>query len=58
MFFIETNKSHNNGTGTNIIYLNLTDLENKWKKSKVSNWDKIYNELTTIYLNEIKKYIN
>lgn len=48
----------NKESALNIIYLNLTDLENKWKKSKVSNWDKIYNELTTIYLNEIKKYIN
>lgn len=48
----------NKESALNIIYLNLTDLENKWKKSKVSNWEKIYNELTTIYLNEIKEYIN
>lgn len=48
----------NKESALNIIYLNLTDLENKWKKSKVSNWDKNYNELTTIYLNEIKEYIN
>lgn len=48
----------NKESALNIIYLNLTDLENKWKKPKVSNCDKNYNELTTIYLNEIKEYIN
>lgn len=41
----------------NIIYLNLFDLEKKWQKSKVSNWDAIYNELMVIHYNEIKQYI-
>lgn len=48
----------NKESALNIIYLNLLDLENKWMKSKVNNWDKIYNELSTIYFEEIKEYIN
>lgn len=48
----------NKESALNIIYLNLEDLENKWKKSKVSNWDKINNELMTLYYDEIKKYLN
>lgn len=40
----------------NIIYLNLIDLEKKWKKSKVANWDAIYNELIVIHYNDIKQY--
>ena len=48
----------NKESAVNIIYLNLIDLENKWKKSKVPNWDKINNELTTLYYNEIKEYLN
>lgn len=41
----------------NIIYLNLKDLEEKWAKRKVSNWDKIFNELQTLYPDIMKKYI-
>lgn len=48
----------NKESALNIIYLNLEDLENKWKKSKVSNWDKINNELMTLYYDEIKEYLN
>lgn len=48
----------NKESALNIIYLNLEDLENKWKKAKVSNWIKINNELMTLYYNEIKEYLN
>lgn len=41
----------------NIIYLNLADLEKKWSKNKVPNWDAIYNELVAIHYNDIKQYI-
>ena len=41
----------------NIIYLNLADLEKKWSKNKVANWDAIYNELVAIHYNDIKQYI-
>ena len=41
----------------NIIYLNLTDLETKWKKKHVSNWDNTYNELIQIHYDEIKQYL-
>ena len=42
----------------NIIYVNLSDLENKWLKEKVNNWENIKNELYTVYYNEIKEYID
>lgn len=35
----------------NIIYVNLRDLENKWSKTRVNNWDNIFNELITVYQN-------
>lgn len=41
----------------NIIYLNLQDLETKWQKKHVSNWDNIYNELIQVHYNDIKKYM-
>lgn len=41
----------------NIIYVNLRDLENKWGRKKVNNWDNIFNELVTVYQNEIKEYL-
>lgn len=41
----------------NIIYLNLADLEKKWSKNKVPNWDAIYNELVAIHYKDIKQYI-
>ncbi|MBQ8892006.1 MAG: IS256 family transposase [Bacilli bacterium] len=41
----------------NIIYLNLTDLEFKWRKNKVSNWNNIYNELIKVHYNDIKDYL-
>ena len=47
----------NKESAINIIYLNLIDLENKWKKHKVSNWNKIYNEILLIHYDEIKEYL-
>ena len=41
----------------NIIFVNLKDLENKWAKTKVKNWDNIFNELITVYQNQIKEYL-
>lgn len=41
----------------NIIFLNIQDLENKWKKKRVSNWDNIYNELMLIHYEDIKNYL-
>lgn len=41
----------------NIIYVNLKDLESKWSKTRVNNWDNIFNELITVYQKEIKEYL-
>lgn len=41
----------------NIIYVNLSDLENKWSKTRVNNWNNIFNELITVYQNQIKEYL-
>ena len=41
----------------NIIYINLSDLENKWSKTRVNNWNNIFNELITVYQNQIKEYL-
>lgn len=42
----------------NIVYLNISDLENKWKKKHVSDWDNIYSELITVHYNDIKEYLS
>lgn len=47
----------NKESAINIIYLNLIDLEKKWKKAKVSNWDKINNEIMLLHFNDIKEYL-
>ena len=47
----------NINSALNIIFLNLEDLEKKWAKSKVSNWNNIYNELYSIYQSDIDKYL-
>ena len=47
----------NANSAINIIFLNLDDLENKWKNKKVSNWNKIYDELIEIYYDDIKEYL-
>lgn len=41
----------------NITYLNLIDLENKWSKKHVSNWDNIYQEIIQVHYNDIKQYL-
>lgn len=41
----------------NIVFLNISDLENKWKKKHVSNWDNIYNELIIVHYEDIKQYL-
>ena len=41
----------------NIIYVNLKDLEEKWKSRKVENWDKIFNEISIVFKGEIKEYV-
>lgn len=41
----------------NIIYLNLVDLEKKWSKTKVNNWNYIFNELSSLYYDFFKDYI-
>ena len=47
----------NINSALNIIFLNLEDLEKKWTKSKVSNWNNIFNELNTIYHDDIQNYL-
>lgn len=42
----------------NIIYVNLDNLENKWLKEKINNWENIKNELYIVYYNQIKEYID
>ena len=42
----------------NIIFLNLNDLEKKWSKTKVKNWDNIFKELSTLFFDQIKDYLN
>ena len=47
----------NVNSALNIIFLNLEDLEKKWEKKKVSNWDKIYNELIQVHKQDIEQYL-
>ena len=35
----------------NIIYVNLKDLEGKWQRAKVANWDKIFSEIIMLHKN-------
>ncbi len=46
----------NANSAINIIYLTLVDLEKKWKKSKVPNWDKIFNEIQIIHSDILMEY--
>ncbi len=41
----------------NIIYVNLKDLEDKWKKKQVQNWNKISEEILTVHYKEVKEYL-
>ena len=47
----------NVNSALNIIFLNLEDLEKKWTKTKVNNWDNIYNELITVHKKDIEQYL-
>lgn len=42
----------------NIIYVNLIDLEKKWSKTKVHNWDRIFEELQVVHKDIISKYLD
>lgn len=41
----------------NIIYVNLIDLEKKWAKTKVANWNNIFNEIQQVHKDIIEQYI-
>ena len=41
-----------------VQFLNLSDLESKWEKKKVLNWDNIYNELILLHYDRIKTYLS
>ena len=47
----------NVNSALNIIFLNLDDLEKKWEKKKVPNWDKIYNELIQVHKQTLEQYL-
>lgn len=47
----------NTEAAINIIYLTLIDLEKKWKKSKVNNWNNIINEINIVHKDIIDKYL-
>lgn len=40
----------------NIIYVNLIELEKKWKKTKVANWDNIFNEIQIVHKDVLQQY--
>lgn len=47
----------NTESAINIIYVNLTDLEKKWAKTKVANWNNIFNEIQQVHKDIIEQYI-
>lgn len=47
----------NVNSALNIIFLNLDDLEKKWAKTKVPNWNNIYNELILVHKQDIEQYL-
>ena len=47
----------NVNSALNIIFLNLDDLEKKWTKTKVPNWNNIYNELFQVHKQDIEQYL-
>ena len=47
----------NVNSALNIIFLNLDDLEKKWSKTKVANWNNIYNELIQVHKQDIEQYL-
>lgn len=42
----------------NIIYVNLRDLENKWAKKRVPNWNKIFSEIQIVHKDIVEKYLD
>ena len=47
----------NVNSALNIIFLNLDDVEKKWSKTKVPNWNNIYNELILVHKQDIEQYL-
>lgn len=47
----------NVNSALNIIFLNLDDLEKKWSKTKVPNWNNVYNELILVHKQDIEQYL-
>ncbi|MGN1378871.1 MAG: IS256 family transposase [Bacilli bacterium] len=47
----------NADSAINIIYVNLLELEKKWNKSKVSNWNNIFNEIQIVHKDILEKYM-
>ena len=47
----------NVNSALNIIFLNLDDLEKKWKNKKVPNWNNIYNELIVVHNDSLKQFL-
>ena len=47
----------NTESAINIIYVNLTDLEKKWAKTKVANWNNIFNEIQQVHKDIIEQYL-
>ena len=48
----------NSSSALNIIYVNLIDLEKKWAKTHVPNWNNILNELKMVHKNDFDIYLN
>lgn len=48
----------NSSSSLNIIYVNLIDLEKKWAKTHVPNWNNILNELKMVHKNDFDIYLN
>ena len=48
----------NTQSALNIVYLNLIDLEDKWKNKHINNWDNIRNELIKVHYDDIKDYLH
>ena len=46
----------NCGSALNIVYVNLVSLEDKWAKTHVPNWDKIYSEIQIVHKNDLELY--
>lgn len=47
----------NKESAINILFLSIQDLEKKWSKSKVSNWDNIFKEIQFVHKDVLEKYL-